>query len=110
MNTGVKPKYRRQIIEILAANPKVERVVLFGSRARRAAQSTSDIDLALYGKELSLGDLAALQVELEETNIPQRIDLVLMHEIDNPALLREIETEGIEWFRRSSGVTANAVS
>ncbi len=100
MKTELKPEYRRRIIEILAANPRVERVVLFGSRARGDARPASDVDLALYGKDLTLADLAALQAELEETDIPQRIDLVLAEAIDNPSLRDRIETEGVEWFRR----------
>ncbi len=104
MNAGLKPEYRRQIISILAANPKVERVILFGSRASGEAKSASDIDLALYGKQLSLADLAALQAELEETNIPQRIDLILVQDIDNPAMIREIEEKGVEWYRRDKDI------
>ena len=100
MKIELKPEYRRRIIEILAANPRVERVVLFGSRARGTARPASDVDLALYGKDLTLADLAALQAELEETDIPQRIDLVLAEAIDNPSLRDRIETEGVEWFRR----------
>ncbi len=100
MKIELKPEYRRRIIEILASNPRVERVVLFGSRARGDARPASDVDLALYGKDLTLADLAALQAELEETDIPQRIDLVLAEAIDNPSLRDRIETEGVEWFRR----------
>ncbi|BCX89655.1 conserved hypothetical protein [Methylomarinovum tepidoasis] len=100
MNGELKPEYRRRIIEILTANPKVERVVLFGSRARGEARPASDVDLALYGKDLTLADLARFQAELEETDIPQRIDLILADAIDNLSLRNQIETEGIEWFRR----------
>ncbi len=96
----VKPEYRRRIVEILAAHPKVERVVLFGSRAWGRPRPASDIDLALYGRNLTLADVAALQAELEETDIPQRIDLVLAGDIADPNLCRRIENEGIEWFRR----------
>ena len=38
----------RQIIEIAKKN-KIEKIVLFGSRARGDNQPKSDIDLAVYG-------------------------------------------------------------
>ena len=100
MNDGLKDKYRRTLIDILAANPRVERVVLFGSRATATFRPASDIDLALYGDELTFSDLAKLNARIEETTIPQRVDLVLVKEIDNPKLLAHIEKEGVEWFRR----------
>ena len=94
MNNGLKDKYRQTLIDILAANPRVERVVLFGSRATGAFRPTSDIDLALYGGELTFSDLAKLKAQIEETTIPQRVDLVLEEEIDNPKLLAHIDEHG----------------
>ena len=100
MNDGLKDKYRQTLIDILAANPRVERVVLFGSRATGAFRPASDIDLALYGDELTLSDLARLRTRIEETSIPQQVDLVLVKEIDNPKLLAHINEDGVEWFWR----------
>ncbi len=97
---GLKEKYRQTLIDILAANPRVERVVLFGSRATGAFRPASDIDLALYGDELTLSDLAELRTRIEETSIPQQVDLAWVKEIDNPKLLAHIEEDGVEWFRR----------
>ena len=100
MNDGLKDKYRQTLIDILAANPRVERVVLFGSRATGAFRPTSGIDLALYGDELTLSDLAELRTRIEETSIPQQVDLAWVKEIDNPKLLAHIREDGVEWFRR----------
>jgi len=100
MNDGLKDKYRRTLIDILAANPHVECVVLFGSRAMGTHRPESDIDLALYGNELTLDDLAKLKARIEETSIPQQVDLVLVKDVDNRALLAHIEKQGVKWFRR----------
>ncbi len=100
MNDGLKDKYRQKLIDILAANRRVERVVLFGSRAMGTHSPESDIDLALYGDELTLDDLARLNAGIEETTIPQQVDLVLVKNIDNEKLLRHIQAHGVEWFER----------
>ena len=103
MNDGLKNKHRQTLVDILAANPRVERVVLFGSRAMGVYSPESDIDLALYGDELTLDDLAKLKVRIEETTIPQQVDLVRVTDIDNEKLLRHIREQGVEWFRRKEG-------
>lgn len=100
MSDGLEDKYRRTLIDILSANPHVERVVLFGSRALGTCRPQSDIDLALYGDRLTLDDLAELKDQIEETTIPHQVDLVLIHDIDNQKLLAHIQNHGVEWFRR----------
>ena len=49
MNDGLKEKNCKTIISILASNERVERVVLFGSRAMETFSPESDVDLILYG-------------------------------------------------------------
>ena len=97
---GLKEAYRRTIIDLLAENPHVEQVVLFGSWARHNFRPQSDIDLALFGEALTMADLVELHRRLEETTIPQRVDLVLASTIDDPQLLRHIREAGRLWFSR----------
>lgn len=99
---GLKPQHRRALIEVLAANPRVERVVLFGSRAVGSFTVTSDVDLALFGEALTLDDLARLDEAVEELSVPQRVDLLIFHLIENEKLKEHIQRDGIEWFRRYS--------
>ncbi len=98
MNDGLKDSYRKAIIGVLSANPRVERVVLFGSRATGTFTSTSDIDLALFGGELTLNDQSDLSAKIEELSIPQQVDLVLYNQIRNKKLIGHIQQHGVEWF------------
>ena len=106
MKDGLKEAYHREIVRILAENPRVERVVLFGSRARGDYRPESDIDLALFGGKLTTRDLADLQARLEETVIPQRVDLLLASMMEDPELRLQIEREGQCWFRREPNAAA----
>jgi len=101
MNDGLKEKYRKAIIEILSACPRVERAVLFGSRAMGTFAPASDVDLALYGDDLTLGDLADLAEEIDDLAMPQRVDLILHKSIRNENLLKHIKKHGVEWWRRT---------
>ena len=100
MTDGLKAKHRAAIIAALAANNRVERAVLFGSRAMGTNTITSDVDIALFGQQLTLTDQASLAAACEELPMAQSVDLVLHSAIDNPALLEHIRTCGVEWYRR----------
>ena len=97
---GLKDRYRKEIIRILSENPRVERIVLFGSRAMGTFTPESDIDIVLYGDDLSLTDLAQLKQALEETTIPQKVDLLLAKDIEKKELWEHIKKYGVEWWRR----------
>ena len=98
MNDGLKEKYREAIIGMLRANPRVKRVVLFGSRAKGNYSPASDVDIALYGRELTFDDLSALSAQIAELPIPQKVDLLLFHRLDDPQVREQIEKHGLEWF------------
>lgn len=100
MTDGLKDTHRLAILDILSANQRVERVVLFGSRAMGTYTPTSDVDLVLYGDALTLTDQARLAAAIDELPIPQRVDLVLFKTIDNDKLKEHIRKHGVEWFRR----------
>jgi uncharacterized protein len=103
MTDGLKDTYRKAIIDILSANERMERVVLFGSRAMGTFTSTSDVDIALLGTELTLSDHAQLIEEIDELSIPQRVDLLLHRSIRSAELLKHIQQHGVEWWRSRDG-------
>ena len=100
MNDGLKEKNCKTIISILASNERVERVVLFGSRAMETFSPESDVDLILYGVHLTSSDRALLSWEIDETTIPQRVELILEESLKNNEFREQVEKYGIEWYRR----------
>ena len=100
MIDGLRDKHRNAIIEVLASNDRVERAILFGSRATETFTPDSDVDIALFGEGLTMTDQGRLATALEESAIPQRVDLVLYGQIDNDALREHIRQCGIEWYKR----------
>jgi len=99
---GLKDKHRQAIIEILAANSRVEKVVLFGSRAMGTFTPTSDVDIALLGDNLTLTDQAHLAAAIAELPMAQQVDIVLHKSIRNEKLIEHIKRYGVEWHRRSA--------
>ncbi len=100
MNDGLKGRHRDAVIRILSANPRVDRVVLFGSRATRTHRPNSDVDIVLFGEGLTLEDQAALLGGIQNLTMPQEVDLLLYHRIGDQGLREEIDRQGVEWFVR----------
>jgi len=100
MDDGLKESHRQAIIRLFAAHPRVESVVLFGSRATGTYRPASDVDLALFGTGLSLDDLADLADGIERIPMAQQVDLLLFDQIENRALKEQIIQQGRHWFTR----------
>jgi uncharacterized protein len=78
----------------LAAIPSVQRVVLFGSRARGDHGPRSDIDLAVEAPDASTEDRARMVELTEDALTLLSIDLVRLDTAE-PALHASIAREGI---------------
>lgn len=100
MRDGLKDAHREAIIGALAANERVERAVLFGSRATGTNTVTSDVDIALFGDRLTLTDRARLSVVIDRIPMAQSVDLLLYDSIHDPELREHIRREGIAWYAR----------
>ena len=100
MTDGLRDAHREAIIAQIAANERVERAVLFGSRATGTNTVTSDVDIALFGDRLTLTDQARLAAALDELPMAQSVDLILYDSIRNGTLQEHIRNHGVEWFAR----------
>lgn len=90
---GINEKNYKEILDIFAQIPQIEKVVLFGSRARGDYKNTSDIDLAVKFKKED--KKLFLINKLEELNCILKFDVLNIDKIDNVKLLENIEKEGI---------------
>ena len=85
-----------QVIKELAEKHKVNKVVLFGSRARGDFKERSDIDLAVSG-----GDVVAFTFAVdEETPTLLMFDVVNLDKEVQQELLASIEKEGVVLYEK----------
>ncbi|MDE2981412.1 MAG: restriction endonuclease subunit S [Gemmatimonadota bacterium] len=104
MTDGLRYAHREAIIAALAANDRVERAVLFGSRATGTNTVTSDVDIALFGDRLTLTDQARLAAAADEIPMAQSVDLILYDSVRDRTLREHIRNDGVEWFTREHAV------
>jgi predicted nucleotidyltransferase len=93
--TGLKPWMLDAIRETIASDARVERVVLFGSRAKGSYREGSDIDLAVFGEGVTHSDASGWADELEERLFPWSVDVVAVGPGTNEDLRAHIERVGI---------------
>ena len=95
---GLSTELQNQIIE-LAKRYRVQKLVLFGSRARGDFRPASDIDLAVYGLD-PRNDLA-FSADLDELPTLLKFDMVPIRAGTDAALIAEIEKDGVVWMERA---------
>jgi uncharacterized protein len=83
-----------QIIEI-AKKYNVEKVILFGSRARGDNSHVSDYDIAVFKEVLTAIDKACFSSDVEEIETLKKIDIVFVNESLSDKLMKNIRREGV---------------
>ncbi len=78
----------------LAATPEVERVILYGSRARGDHDPRSDIDLAVACPGASRDTWRSIREKIEQTRTLLLVDLVRL-DTAPASLLAKVNEEGI---------------
>lgn len=89
-----------QIRRVLAETPRLERAILFGSRAKGNFKSGSDIDLALMGDAFQFKDRLRLDNALDDLNLPVFFDLVVYEQISDPDVRKHIDRAGVTLYSR----------
>lgn len=91
----------------LARHKEISGAVLFGSRAKRAASSSSDVDIALEGIDDELR-AEAIASELEELPLPYRFDVRALAAIRYSPLRDHIARVGVRIYGQTLIAEARA--
>ncbi|HOY97131.1 MAG TPA: nucleotidyltransferase domain-containing protein [Catalimonadaceae bacterium] len=94
MNFGLPESDYLNLIKVFLQHPKIEKVLLFGSRAKGTFRPGSDIDLVIYANALDFKEFMQIQIELDELELPQKIDLINGNTIRNSDLIAQIHRVG----------------
>lgn len=96
---GIPNQYGRQILDVFRPLRKETSIILFGSRAKKKYREGSDIDIAIKGNHITPKDRDAWLLTYEALNLPWKLDLVIYHQIKEPALIEHINRVGIRLSR-----------
>src|SRR5690348_3101084 len=76
--------------------PSIDKVIVFGSRARGDHRNNSDIDLALVGEDIP----DTISLDISEASGLYKVDVIHYNKVKNANLLAEIDREGKVVFQR----------
>ena len=97
---GLDEKIIKDLKEIFSRNESIDKVILYGSRAKGNYRKGSDVDLVLSGNGLNLKTIYSIREEIDCLNLPYEFDLSIFNKINNPELLEHIQRVGIIFYQR----------
>ena len=96
---GLYPNSYKKILSIFNKYENIEKVIIYGSRAKGDFKEGSDIDLTLIG-DLNYIDLINLKHDLEDSSIPYLVDLSIFKELKTESLLEHIKRVGKVFYEK----------
>jgi predicted nucleotidyltransferase len=97
---GLSDKEFDEMTAIFSKCKNLEKVILYGSRAKGNYKKFSDVDITLEGDNLTLADLFQIQDLLYESDLPYMYDVSIFSSITNPDLIDHIRRRGIVIWER----------
>ena len=91
----IEEKLKSELETIFKQYKEIEKVILFGSRARQDNKYNSDIDLCLFGEKITHLIHAKVSMDIEEINTPLSFDILNFNELTKETLIKDIKDEGI---------------
>ncbi|MCH6200084.1 nucleotidyltransferase domain-containing protein [Aquiflexum sp. LQ15W] len=96
---GLLERDLEEILSVLEKFPKIEKAIVFGSRAKGNYKNGSDVDIALKGRHLDFETISHVSYLLnEETRMPYKFDVLNYHSIQEQELKNHIDRIGVEIY------------
>ena len=98
---GLKEPTIEKIKGVFSKYAQIEKVMLYGSRAKGNYKNGSDIDLCLYGDEnLNTKILYKVLRDIDDLFLPYSFDISIFLELSNPDFIEHIERVGLVFYER----------
>ena len=88
------------LISIFKKYEKIEKVVIYGSRAKGNYREGSDIDLTIFG-EIDKSDLYKILDEIDESSPPYLFDISIFKELKSDNLIDHINRIGKVFYEKT---------
>ena len=81
--------------DVFYSHPAIQSVTVYGSRAKGNYRHNSDIDIMLNAPDMTWGEFHRVEQEIDDLLLPWKVDLALLHHIENADLLDHVERVGV---------------
>lgn len=97
---GLYPNSYKEILSIFQNHENIEKVIIYGSRAKGNYKEGSDIDFTIIG-DLNYDEIIKLKHEFEDSNIPYLIDISIYNDLESKSLIEHIQRVGKTFYERN---------
>ena len=95
---GLARRHYEDMAQIFRRFPRIERVLIFGSRAKGTDKPWSDFDLAVIAPTLSDSDFSRLWNEIDDLPLAFKLDLLHWDKLGEIPLKEKIIREGLLFY------------
>ena len=93
----------RNIRKTIAQFPHIEKVLIYGSRAKGNYKTGSDIDITLIAQDLTLkNSVYPLSTALDELYLPYTFDISIFDQLENPDFVDHILRVGKTFYQKEN--------
>lgn len=100
MPYGLKDTELASLTSLFSKNEHIERVILYGSRAKGNYKPFSDVDITLVGRELTHSDLNRMILDIDDLLLPYMFDISIFHTLKSSDLIDHINRRGISIYEK----------
>lgn len=97
---GLSDNTIKEIVGVFKRHPEIEKVLVFGSRAKGCYREGSDIDLALFGDQISRNILLDVSCDIDDLELLYNIDLVNYQDVKDKPIGSHIMRVGKVFYVR----------
>jgi predicted nucleotidyltransferase len=98
MRFGLSEAILKDFNNVFSKYPNIETVLIFGSRAKGTHQDGSDIDLAVFAKNMSEQDFANLWNDVDALPLVFKVDCLHWDYLSNQNLKNNILQQGVLFY------------
>jgi len=98
MNFGLPERVLKRLQDVFRNHPSIQSVTVYGSRAKGTHRPNSDIDLMLTAPNMAWDEFNHVEQEIDDLLLPWKVDLALLHQIENRDLLDHVERVGVAFM------------
>jgi predicted nucleotidyltransferase len=100
MEFGLDQKTIDKINSVFEKHSEIEKVIIYGSRAKGNYRTGSDIDLTLIGNDLKYDLIGKVNSEIDDLNTPYLFDISIFQMLNTPSLEEHINRVGKLFYQR----------
>ncbi len=94
MEFGLTQETIDKINSVFKKHPEIDKVIIYGSRAKGNYRTGSDIDLSMFGNDLKYDLIGKVSSEIDDLNTPYLFDISIFSDLHSPSLEEHINRVG----------------